>query len=168
MAVDDDYIRNNPSNNVLKELKQSHCFQTEKRRALTRPEQELFLDFLRKRPVYEHWYPIFAVMTGTGMRVGEITGLRWNDIDLKNEIISINHTLVYYNHAESGCYFSVNTPKTKAGCRTIPMLDSVKSALLQEKKNQMADGNRCRVSIDGYTDFIFCKPFWSGPAPGHT
>ena len=33
MAVDDDYIRNNPSNNVLKELKQSHCFQTEKRRA---------------------------------------------------------------------------------------------------------------------------------------
>lgn len=38
MAVDDDYIRNNPSNNVLKELKQSHIFQTEKRRALTRPE----------------------------------------------------------------------------------------------------------------------------------
>lgn len=45
MAVDDDYIRNNPSNNVLKELKQSHCFQTEKRRALTKPEQELFLDY---------------------------------------------------------------------------------------------------------------------------
>lgn len=36
MAVDDDYLRNNPSNNVLKELKQSHCFQTEKRRALQR------------------------------------------------------------------------------------------------------------------------------------
>lgn len=31
MAVDDDYIRSNPSDNVLKELKQSHCFQTEKR-----------------------------------------------------------------------------------------------------------------------------------------
>ena len=43
MAVDDDYIRNNPSNNVLKELKQSHIFKTEKRRGLTRPEQELFL-----------------------------------------------------------------------------------------------------------------------------
>lgn len=41
MAVDDDYIRNNPSDNVLRELKQAHCFKTEKRRALTRPEQEL-------------------------------------------------------------------------------------------------------------------------------
>ena len=35
MAVDDNYIRNNPSSNVLKELKQSHNFETEKRKALT-------------------------------------------------------------------------------------------------------------------------------------
>lgn len=38
IAVDDDYIRNNPSDNVLRELKKSHAFQSEKRRALTRPE----------------------------------------------------------------------------------------------------------------------------------
>ncbi len=41
MAVDDDYIRSNPTDNVLRELKKSHCFKTEKRRALTKPEQEL-------------------------------------------------------------------------------------------------------------------------------
>ncbi len=41
MAVDDDYIRRNPADNVLKELKQAHCYKTEKRRALTRPEQDL-------------------------------------------------------------------------------------------------------------------------------
>ena len=50
MAVDDDYIRNNPSDNVLRELKQAHCFKTEKRRALTRPEQELFLSYLKNTP----------------------------------------------------------------------------------------------------------------------
>lgn len=77
MAVDDDYLRNNPSNNVLKELKQSHCFQTEKRRALTRPEQELFLSYLKNTPSASLWYPIFAVLVGTGLRVGEATGLRW-------------------------------------------------------------------------------------------
>lgn len=118
MAVDDDYIRNNPSNNVLKELKQSHCFQTEKRRALTRPEQELFLDFLRKHPVYEHWYPIFAVMTGTGLRVGEVTGLRWCDVDLDEGIIDVNHTLVYYDHrtegSKKGCYFNIKMLGSKA------------------------------------------------------
>lgn len=50
MAVDDDYIRNNPSDNVLRELKKSHVFKTEKRRALTRPEQDLFLDYLKNTP----------------------------------------------------------------------------------------------------------------------
>ena len=53
-------------------------------------------------------------MANTGMRVGEITGLRWCDVDMENGIISVNHTLVYYNHRdEKGCYFSINTPKTK-------------------------------------------------------
>ena len=56
IAVYDDFIRNNPSDNVLRELKKAHCFQSEKRRALTKPEQELFLNFLTP-PVYEHWYP---------------------------------------------------------------------------------------------------------------
>ena len=71
IAVDDDFIRNNPSDNVLRELKKAHCFQSEKRRALTKPEQELFLNFLKTHPVYEHWYPVFAVMIGTELRVGD-------------------------------------------------------------------------------------------------
>lgn len=77
MAVDDDYIRSNPTDNVLRELKKSHCFKTEKRRALTKPEQELFLNYLKNTPEAQYWYPIFAVMVGTGLRVGELTGLRW-------------------------------------------------------------------------------------------
>lgn len=119
MAVDDDYLRNNPSNNVLKELKQSHCFQTEKRRALTRPEQELLLSYLKNTPSASLWYPIFAVLIGTGLRVGEATGLRWCDIDLEEGIIDVNHTLVYYDHrtegSKRGCYFNINTTKTPAG-----------------------------------------------------
>ena len=89
IAVDDDFIRNNPSDNVLRELKKTHCFQSEKRRALTKPEQELFLNFLKTHPVYEHWYPVFAVMIGTGLRVGEVTGLRWCDIDMELSLIHI-------------------------------------------------------------------------------
>lgn len=93
MAVDDDYLRSNPSSNVLRELKQSHCFQTEKRRGLTKPEQDLFLNFLKRNHTYFRWYPIFAVMIGSGLRVGEATGLRWCDIDLEEGIIDVNHTL---------------------------------------------------------------------------
>lgn len=166
MAVDDAYLRNNPSDNVLKELKQAHNFDTEKRKALTVAEQELFLDFLRRNHQYNHWYPIFAVMVGTGLRVGEVTGLRWCDIDLKENLIDVNHTLVYYNHAENGCYFNINTPKTKAGVRNVPMLEFVKKAFIEERKYQMANGIRCNVKIDGYTDFIFVNRFGAAQHQG--
>ena len=166
MAVDDAYLRNNPSDNVLKELKQAHNFDTEKRKALTVAEQELFLDFLRRNHQYNHWYPIFAVMVGTGLRVGEVTGLRWCDIDLKENLIDVNHTLVYYNHAENGCYFNINTPKTKAGVRNVPMLEFVKQAFIEERKYQMANGIRCSVKIDGYTDFIFVNRFGAAQHQG--
>ena len=160
LAVEDGYLRNNPSDNVLREIKQSHNYDTEKKKALTVEEQNLFFNYLRNNEIYGHWYPIFAVMIGTGLRVGEVTGLRWCDVDLKNGTISVNHTLVYYQHRdEKGCYFSVNTPKTKAGMRTVPILDSVKHAFLEEKKWRMANGIRCNVSVDGYTDFVFVNRF---------
>ena len=163
MAVDDEYIRSNPSDNVLKELKQSHCFQTEKSRGLTVPEQELFLDFLQHSVTYHHWYPLFAVMIGTGLRIGEVTGLRWCDIDLEEGIIDVNHNLVYYNHrkegSKKGVYFNINTPKTLAGVRQVPMLDFVKKAFEMEKAYQEKFGIKCNVTIDGYTDFIFVNRF---------
>lgn len=163
MAVDDDYIRNNPTNNVLRELKQSHVFQTEKRRALTRPEQELFLTYLKSTPSAQHWYPVFAVMVGSGLRVGEVTGLRWCDIDLENGVIDVNHTLVYYDHrtneSKQGCYFNVNTTKTPASNRQVPMLDFVKEAFLMEKEKQELHDLHCEVTIDGYSDFIFINRF---------
>ena len=159
MAVDDNYIRSNPSDGVLKELKQSHVFKTEKRRGLTKPEQELLLDYLKNHQIYNHWYPIFAVMVGTGLRVGEVAGLRWCDIDLEEEIIDINHTLVYYDHrdpsSKQGCYFNVHTPKTENSKRQVPMLGFVKEAFLMEWEHQKSMGIKCRVTIDGYTDFIF-------------
>lgn len=159
MAVDDNYIRHNPSSNVLKELKQSHNFDTEKRKALTVEEQKLFLTFLKNSRQYNHWYPIFALMLGSGLRVGEATGLRWCDVDLEAKEIDVNHTLVYYNHAQNGCYFGVNTPKTKAGNRTVPMLDLVRDALLQEKERQTFNELECKVTVDAYTDFIFINRF---------
>ena len=160
LAVDDHYLRSNPTDHMLKELKQAHNFETEKRKALTVAEQQLFVEFLKHTPKYNHWYPVFAVMLGTGMRVGEVVGLRWCDIDLEKSIISVNHTLVYYNHGDgNGCSFSINTPKTKAGERTIPMLDFVKEAFLLEKQYQNDVDLHCKATVDCYTDFIFINRF---------
>lgn len=159
IAVEDGYLRNNISDNALKELKQSRNLFTEKRKALTLQEQEIFLNFLKSNAMYNHWYPIFALMLGTGLRVGEATGLTWNDIDFENNTLSVNHTLVYFNHAKGGCYFGVNTPKTRAGERTVPLIESVREAIIQEKSYQETVGIKCNVRIDGYTDFIFVNRF---------
>ena len=160
LAVEDDYIRYNPADNALKELRQVHNCDTEKKKSLTIAEQQLFLDFLKRNHTYSHWYPIFAVMLGTGMRVGEITGLRWQDIDFEKNAISVNHTLVYYNKGDNnGCSFAINTPKSKAGWRTIPMTEDVRNAIFEEKEYQNFLGISCNVSVDTYTDFVFVNRF---------
>ena len=160
LAVEDDYLRYNPSDNALKELKKAHNNDSVKRKALTLPEQELFESFLRKPGPHNHWCPIFTVMLWTGMRVGEITGLRWCDIDMENDTISVNHTLVFYSKGEKeGCTFAVNTPKTEAGMRTIPMLPKVKEAFQMERRYQEEASITCTARIDGYTDFIFVNRF---------
>ena len=94
------------------------------------------------------------------MRVGEITGLRWCDIDLEEDTISVNHTLVYYStRTEQGQIFAINTPKTKAGERIIPMLPKVKQAFLMEKAYQEECGLTSKAVVDGYNDFIFINRF---------
>ena len=160
VAVDDGFIRQNPTDNMMRELKLAHGNDGEKRQALTIPQQKLFIDFMLRTPRYRHWYPIFFIMMNTGMRVGEITGLRWRDIDLEKGTISVNHTLVYYNHRdEKGCYFSINTPKTKAGTRIIPMTEEVKKAFLMEKEYQKEAGIESVGRVEGYDNFIFVNQY---------
>ena len=156
VAVDDNIIRINPTDNMLKELKLSHSYDSGKRKALTIEQQQLFINYISSNQQYKHWYPVFFIMCNTGMRVGEITGLRWCDIDLDEKLISVNHTLVYYNHRdEMGCYFSINTPKTKAGERIIPMTDAVREAFIMEREYQKEAEIESVGRVDGYDDFIF-------------
>ena len=156
VAVDDNWIRNNPADNVLRELKKAVGSDAEVRQALTIPQQNLFKEYMLKNKRYTHWYPVFFVMMTTGMRVGEITGLRWRDVDLEKGIISVNHTLVYYNHGDGkGCSYSINTPKTRAGIREIPMTEEVKKAFYMEKEFQEMGGIVSTALIEGYDDFVF-------------
>jgi len=160
VAVEDRLIRVNPADKMLTELKRAHGMNVKKREALTADEQKLFLNYLWNNPKSRKWYPIFFIMLNTGMRVGEATALRWCDVDMENNTIEINHTLVYYDHMDSlGTYYSMNTPKTKAGIRTIPITNKVKEAFLMEKQFQEDAGITCNISIDGYSNFVFLNRF---------
>ena len=122
LAVDDDYIRKNPSKGVYRSLKSEGSGKPAKTRiALTKEQQKNFLRFISKSPMYSHWLPVMVVLLGTGLRVGECTGLTKNDVDLENNTISVNHNLIY-RVIDGKADFHITTPKTASGTRTIPIL----------------------------------------------
>lgn len=165
IAVRDGYIRLNPTDGVMTEIKKSHDWEKPKRHALTEPQQEVFVNFVREHKTYNHWLPIFTVLLGTGCRVGEVTGLRWEDCDFQNNIIEINHSLIYRPEEDTRkSVFHITTPKTKSGIREIPMFAAVKKALLEERLRQMRDGFNQTV-IDGYSGFIFSNRYGSVLSP---
>ena len=153
MAVRDDLIRVNPTEGVMNEIKSDHAGWKKRRHALTIEQQKALVNFLDDNPVYEGWYPIIVTMLGTGMRVGEATGLRWEDVDFTNRVISVNHTLTY-RPVNGVATFMVTEPKTQAGKRTIPLIDDVYDAMLREYRVQKVTGFN-ETEIDGYSGFIF-------------
>lgn len=157
-AVRDDIIRKNPTDGAMAEIKNRHDWDKPKRHALTEDEQAAFINFIREHNIYSHWLPVFTVLLGTGLRVGELIGLRWEDCDFTNNIININHNLIYRQQDSGKVEYKITTPKTKAGIRDVPMFSEVKKALLKEKSRQMQKGF-CKSVIDGYSGFIFCNRY---------
>jgi integrase len=156
MAIRDQLLIRNPTEDIMTEIKNGKDFkQPVKRIALSIPQQQSFMDFLYNDPEYKGWYPIIAVLIGTGMRISECLGLRWEDVDMKERLISVNHTLEYGPLEEGGkCVKYIETPKTEAGRRTIPIFDEVFEAVLLEYQYQKCLGF-CKEVVDGYSGFLF-------------
>lgn len=157
-AVKDKMRPDNPTDGAMAEIKKRYDWEKPKRHALTKDEQNAFIDFIKGHKVYSHWLPLFSVLLGTGLRVGELIGLRWEDCDFERKLISINHNLIYRQQDSGKVEFRITTPKTKAGIRVIPVMSGVIDALLTEKTYQMQHGF-CKSVIDGYSGFIFCNRY---------
>ncbi|MBP3458867.1 MAG: hypothetical protein J6K58_06630 [Lachnospiraceae bacterium] len=54
LAVEENYMRTNIADNLLKELKQSHNIENDRKSALTVAEQEMFMDFLKREDTQYH------------------------------------------------------------------------------------------------------------------
>ena len=160
LAVKDDIIRKNPCLGAMGEIKRG-CGRTGvARRALTREQQKAFVRFLGE-PGQLRWRPLFVVLIGTGCRIGEIIGVRWEDVDMENRMIHINHATTYIPGRSRGerARYVISKPKTEMGSRSIPMVDEVYEALLEEKANQGRLGIHCTQTVDGMSGFIFCNRF---------
>lgn len=158
LAVRDGLIVNNPSDFAMTEIKRSKLWDAPKRRALTIPQQKAFMNYLESDREYEGWLPIITVLLGTGMRIGECLGLRWEDLDFEKRMISVNHNLTDRPDSNGKCEKHIQTPKTDAGTRTIPMIQEVFEAFLSEYEIQKCLGF-CEEEIDGYSGFVFTTAY---------
>lgn len=158
MAVRDGLIRTNPTDGVMAEIKKSRLWDKPKRHSLTIPQQKAFMDFLKGSREFEGWVPVITVLLGTGMRIGECLGLRWEDLDFEERIISVNHNLTDRPDEQGRCFKHIQTPKTEAGNREIPMLEEVFQAFLTEYEIQKCLGF-CKEEIDGYSGFVFSTAY---------
>lgn len=130
------------------------------RRFLTVDEQNTFL---KKVETDCCWYKeMFYIMFLTGMRVGEVGGLKWEDVDFKNKCIHINRSLsIQY---EAGVKkMRLTTPKTHNSYRTIPFMGEAEEMFLSQKSKQDAAkkelGSRWRD--EGFENLVFTSSMGS-------
>lgn len=96
------------------------------RQAMTKEQQALFMEYAKE----SYLYNFFAVMLRTGMRSGEMRGLKYTDIDKKKKVIHVQRTLKYIE----GKGYLEDTPKTRTSTRDIPLTAALQGLLEDQRK----------------------------------
>ena len=113
-------------------------------RFLTLDEQAKFLKVAEDTDKYYQ----FALILQTGLRTGEVIGLKWEDVDFQKRTITIKRTMEFrYKDQE----FSIGEPKSKSGYRTIPMTQIAYDILKAKEKERRS----IKVFDLRYKDFVF-------------
>lgn len=108
------------------------------RQALSELQQERLLNAAQGSPVEG----ILRLALGTGMRIGEITGLQWSDINWKKEELYVRTTLKQGREKRE---FYLDLPKTGSSVRTIPLLPEILRVLREEQKKRKEDKREAGV-----------------------
>jgi integrase len=90
---------------------------------------------LRKAMAGHRFEALFLVALGAGPRKGELLALRWPQVDLDAGTITIQGTL----RREKGVGLVIDTPKTTAGYRTVPLPKVCVDALRAHRARQAAE-----------------------------
>ncbi len=106
---------------------------------------------------------LFVLAVTTGMRRGELFGLKWQDIDLTKGVLHVRRALV---RMPTGQGYKEAEPKTKNSRRSITLIARAIEVLKEHRKEQLEA--RAKVS-DAWQDhdYVFCTPIGTHLTPGH-
>ena len=150
MAVDDDCLQKNPFSFELAGVVVNDSMTRE---AITKDQMRKFLKFIHDDNCYCKYYEAIYILFHTGMRISEFCGLTIKDLDMENRIIDINHQIRRTSKME----YIVETTKTNAGTRKLPMTDGVYrclQAILEDREAPTPER-----MVDGYTGFLYLDKY---------
>lgn len=147
-AIDSDLLIKNAAKQINTVISKE---EKKERRVLTVSEAELFL----RKAAGTFYYNMYVLALDTGMRIGELMGLQWSDIDWDKKVLYIRRSLCYF--CKEGKYvFEWHDTKTSNGRRTIPLttraLEALKRQKIQRKKILQKNAENAH---DEYKDLVF-------------
>ena len=87
----------------------------------------------------DRWYTVFLFAFGTGMRLGEVCALRWENVDLEKGIVRVRESVRRVKNDDPAgpkTLLLIQPPKTEKGKRTIPLPEGVLMELKKHKERQ--------------------------------
>lgn len=136
-AVELEVIKKNPTEFTHVPKQQKTIEELERRKDipnyLEKEELHRFLQVTKKLGLDQD-YPIFLLLAYTGLRVGELCALKWRDIDMEEQTISITKT--YYNPTNNKKEYKLLTPKTSTAVRVIDVDETVIDVLKRHRAQQ--------------------------------
>lgn len=139
-AIKQGYIMRNYCSLVTMPKNTTSATQNDKEITFFTPEeQQLFLSSLDNH----RNKALFVLALGSGLRLGELMGLKWEDVDLNNNTISITRAISQLSKVskDGSRTWSIleHPPKTKSSIRTIPIPTNVKRELQRHKTMQQKE-----------------------------
>ncbi|WP_160804044.1 tyrosine-type recombinase/integrase [Virgibacillus halodenitrificans] len=123
----------------------------------TEKEVQQFVKHLNSK---NHTMPIMLALA-TGMRKGEILGLRWSRVDFENKSISVTHQMKLESNKEGKDEWVLSPQlKTKTSYRTIKIDDDTIELLIKHKKQQEKDKMKAGPDYDDMD--LVCSPSTGG------
>ena len=140
-AVDNELILKNP---MTKYVRCTSGKPSKPPRVLSVEEQKLFLETTKESSNFNQ----YAFLLQTGLRTGEMIGLKWSDIDFEKRILHVSRTMEYrYSVGE----WRIGETKTKNGCRDIPLTTEAIEILKRQKKKVQ----ELKTVKMEFSDFVF-------------
>lgn len=150
-AVNDNYLIKNYCNNVTLPKKTP----SSPRKVFSNEEIAKIIETSKNHVFYE----LFLLGTSTGLRIGELLGLKWSDIDFKENTLKVNRSIkrvkTFDQNSSTKTEIIIQDPKTEKSKRDMPIPSPIISIL---KKYKVKQNEEILKEGENYSNegWVFC------------